>query len=210
MRREGFLRIGSGSHLEPGKFDVRVFSNEVTSASYQGNAQEFGSGVSLLILRSSESAGTVFLICSRRNPLRREPVSMSVSMMSVSLLAALLLGGAVAGCASSGQLAGAAEQPRAVSGGFISGNLGQGLSELDRKQAYDAEVSALETGSPGYPVGWSGESGARGTVIAGPAYRRAGFQNCRDYSHTIYVAGRPQIARGMACRADDGKWKAVS
>ncbi len=138
---------------------------------------------------------------------------MSFSMTSVSLVAALLLGGVVAGCASSGQsglVMGAAEQPRAVAGGFISGNLGQGLNELDRKQAYDAEVSALETGSPGYPVGWSGESGTRGTVIAGPAYRRAGFQNCRDYSHTIYVAGRPQIARGMACRTNDGKWQAAS
>lgn len=138
---------------------------------------------------------------------------MSFAMSPVSLVAVLLLAGVVSGCASSGQSGlalGAAEQPRAVAGGFISGNLGQTLSEPDRKLAYDAEVSALETGSPGYPVGWSGESGTRGTVIAGPAYRRAGFQNCRDYSHTIYVAGRPQIARGMACRANDGKWQAVS
>ena len=137
---------------------------------------------------------------------------MSFPMTSASLVATLLLGGLVAGCASTGQnglAAGAAHQPRAVAGGFISGNLGQGLSEADRRRAYDAEVSALETGSPGYPVGWTGEGGARGTVIAGPAYRRGGFQNCRDYSHTIYVAGRPQIARGMACRADDGRWQAA-
>lgn len=138
---------------------------------------------------------------------------MSVFMTPASLVATMLLAGVVSGCVSSGQpglVLGASEQPRAVAGGFISGNLGQGLNELDRKMAYDAEVSALETGSPGYPVGWKSESGARGTVIAGPAYRRAGFQNCRDYSHTIYVAGRPQIARGMACRVNDGKWQAVT
>ncbi len=138
---------------------------------------------------------------------------MFVRMKPAFLMAALLLGVAVAGCASTGRTefgSGQAAQPRAVSGGFISGNMGQSLSAEERQKAYDAEVSALDNGSPGYPVGWNAESGARGTVIAGPAYRRTGFQNCRDYSHTLYVSGRPQIARGMACQGADGKWQAVS
>ncbi|MGQ3672568.1 hypothetical protein ACT6QG_09250 [Xanthobacter sp. TB0136] len=134
-------------------------------------------------------------------------------MKPASLMVAVFLGGGVSGCVSTGMSgpdAGSLAQPRAVSGGFISGNMGQGLSAEERQKAYDAEVSALDNGSPGYPVGWSVEGGPRGTVIAGPAYRRAGFQNCRDYSHTIYVSGRPQIARGMACQGADGKWQAVS
>lgn len=97
-----------------------------------------------------------------------------------------------------------------VSGGLISGGIGNGLDDGDRQRAYDAEISALETGGPGYPIGWKGDGNARGTVIAGPPYNRAGYQSCRDYSHTIYIDNRPQIARGAACRTADGRWQPVS
>ncbi|MGQ3675634.1 hypothetical protein ACT6QH_09095 [Xanthobacter sp. TB0139] len=137
---------------------------------------------------------------------------MSMSAKPSFLALVTLLSGALSGCATSGGPGGAGQMPAmpsTVSGGFLSGALGEGLDAADRQRGYDAELSALETGGPGYPIGWKGESGARGTVIAGPAYRRPGFQNCRDYSHTIYVKGRPQIARGAACKTD-GHWQAVS
>ncbi|WP_296578629.1 hypothetical protein [Xanthobacter sp.] len=97
-----------------------------------------------------------------------------------------------------------------VSGGLISGGIGNGLDDADRQRAYDAEISALETGGPGYPIGWKGDGTTRGTVIAGPPYNRAGYQSCRDYSHTIYIDNRPQIARGAACRTAEGRWQPVS
>lgn len=96
----------------------------------------------------------------------------------------------------------------AIAGGLIGGAV-SGLDDADRRQAYDAEVAALETGGPGYPVGWRGEN-ARGTVVAGPPYQRAGFQSCRDYSHTIYLGTKPIIARGAACRTPEGRWQAVT
>lgn len=137
-----------------------------------------------------------------------------------AVLSAVFLGTLVSGCASDAgsSLKGAQNialpttpvMRAAVSGGLISGAIGNGLDDTDRQRAYDAEISALETGSPGYPIGWKGESGTRGTVIAGPSYHRPGFLTCRDYSHTIYINNRPQIARGAACRNTDGKWQAVS
>ena len=33
---------------------------------------------------------------------------------------------------------------------------------------------------------------------------------CSNYSQTIYVQGRPQEARGRACRQPDGTWAIVS
>lgn len=144
---------------------------------------------------------------------------MSVCMVSTRLPAAVLLAVGLSGCASdsgSRSLGAAAALPTApvmtgtVSGGLISGGIGNGLDEADRKRAYDAEISALETGGPGYPIGWKGDGGARGTVIAGPPYNRAGFQSCRDYSHTIYIDNRPQIARGAACRTPEGRWQPVT
>lgn len=137
-----------------------------------------------------------------------------------SVLSALVFGMLLSGCASdaSSNLKGAGNialpvapvMRGAVSGGLISGAIGNGLDDGDRQKAYDAEISALETGGPGYPIGWKSDSGARGTVIAGPPYHRPGFQTCRDYSHTIYIDNRPQIARGAACRNAEGKWQAVS
>ncbi|MDI4665252.1 hypothetical protein K9U40_13060 [Xanthobacter autotrophicus] len=146
---------------------------------------------------------------------------MPARMVRVRLSALAVLASALGGCVTdsgSGPRAIPAQaalptapvMSGAVSGGLISGGIGNGLDEGDRRRAYDAEVSALETGGPGYPIGWKGDSGAHGTVVAGPPYNRAGFQSCRDYSHTIYIDNRPQIARGAACRAADGRWQPVS
>lgn len=146
---------------------------------------------------------------------------MSVRLVSTRLPAALLVAAGLSGCASDSgsgarSLTSSAALPTApvmsgtVSGGLISGGIGNGLDEADRKRAYDAEVNALENGGPGYPVGWKGDAGTHGTVVAGPPYNRAGYQSCRDYSHTIYIDNRPQIARGAACRTQDGRWQPVT
>lgn len=79
--------------------------------------------------------------------------------------------------------------------GVTAGYANAPLDETDKQRAYAAEVQALEYGGPGSPVGWKGDSGAYGTVIAGPAYARPGNPQCRDYSHTIYVQGRPLTDR---------------
>ena len=52
------------------------------------------------------------------------------------------------------------------------------------------------------------ESGRYGSVVPGPAYQSNGLQ-CRPYTHTIYIDGQPQVARGNACRNPDGTWTAV-
>jgi hypothetical protein len=39
-------------------------------------------------------------------------------------------------------------------------------------------------------------------------YQSNGLQ-CRPYTHTIYINGQPQVARGNACRNPDGTWTAV-
>ena len=96
-----------------------------------------------------------------------------------------------------------------ISGGVLSGAIGGNLGEQDRQRAYAAEVQALESGEPGIPVGWRGDGPKRyGTVVPGASYSARGTR-CRDYSHSIYVDGKPQIARGTACRNPDGSWAPV-
>jgi surface antigen len=99
--------------------------------------------------------------------------------------------------------------PTGIAGGVLGGAIGTSLDERDRQRAYAAEVQALEHGEPGIPVGWRGEGPKRyGTVVPGAPYQTRGAK-CRDYSHSIYIDGQPQIARGTACRNPDGSWSPV-
>ena len=71
-------------------------------------------------------------------------------------------------------------------------------------------MNALERGQSGAPVSWRNpDSGRYGSVVPGPAYADNG-RNCRAYTETIYIDGRPQTARGTACRSPDGSWTPIS
>jgi surface antigen len=93
--------------------------------------------------------------------------------------------------------------------GILSGPVGASLGERDRQRAYAAEMQALETGEPGEPTGWRGETPGRyGTIVPGAQYQARGTR-CRDFTHTIYIDGRPQAMRSTACRNPDGSWSPV-
>ena len=68
---------------------------------------------------------------------------------------------------------------------------------------------AAETVRTRQPVAWRNpDSGRYGSVVPGSAYEANGM-NCRPYTHTIYIDGRPQTTRGTACRNPDGTWQPV-
>jgi len=98
----------------------------------------------------------------------------------------------------------------AILGGLVGGAIGNALDEEERRRAYAAEMQALEYGGPGTPVRWTGKGGNYGVIQPGPEYARGSYQRCREYSHTIYVRGRPEVARGVACRNADGTWNPIS
>lgn len=97
----------------------------------------------------------------------------------------------------------------ALIGGLIGNRIGAALDEEDKKRAYAAQRQALESGPSGAPVAWRNpDSGRYGSIVPGPAYQQQGL-TCRPYTHTIYIDGRPQVARGSACRNPDGTWQPV-
>src|SRR5450755_3867781 len=111
--------------------------------------------------------------------------------------------------AGTGALLGAAVAGGGTLGGLIGNRIGAGLDDEDKQRAYAAQMDALERGSSGAPISWKNpDSGRYGTVVPGPAYQDAG-RNCRSFSHTIYIDGRPQTARGTACRNPDGTWTSL-
>ena len=98
----------------------------------------------------------------------------------------------------------------AAIGGLIGNRIGASMDDEDKQRAYAAQVQALENGRSGAAVAWKNpDSGRHGTIVPGAAYESNGL-HCRPYTHTIYIDGRPQVARGSACRNPDGTWTAVA
>ncbi len=98
----------------------------------------------------------------------------------------------------------------AVVGGVVGHEIGRTLDDHDRALAREAEFEALERGQSGVARTWRNpDNGRYGEVVPSRSYRR-GSQDCRDYSHTVYIDGRPQVMRGTACRNEDGSWRSVA
>jgi surface antigen len=97
----------------------------------------------------------------------------------------------------------------AVVGGLIGNQVGASMDAEDRRLALAAEYQALEYGQAGAPTPWDNpQTQHRGQIVPGKPYQQ-GAQFCRPYTHTIYIGGQPQTARGTACRQPDGTWQTV-
>ena len=108
-----------------------------------------------------------------------------------------------AGNRAAGTIAGAAI------GGLIGNRIGAAMDDEDKRRAYAAQMQALESGPPARR--WHGAiriPAAMARWCRGRPISRNGM-SCRQYTHTIYIDGRPQTTRGTACRNPDGTWQAV-
>ena len=94
----------------------------------------------------------------------------------------------------------------AVLGGLLGNSVGRSLDQEAQARAYDAQYIAIDSGRRS---DWQSPSGAYGYIEPGPVYYEPQGQ-CRRYTHTIYIDGRPQAGSGVACRNPDGTWQIVS
>lgn len=98
----------------------------------------------------------------------------------------------------------------AVVGGIVGSEIGRTMDQQDRMLAQQAEFEAFERGQSNVSRTWRNpDTGRYGEVIPTRPYKR-GNVDCRDYTHKIYIDGRPQAMRGTACRNPDGTWTTVS
>jgi surface antigen len=126
----------------------------------------------------------------------------------------LLVGAAAGGILGNQVGRGSGKVLATVAGAFIGGiagsEIGKSMDKQDRILAQQAELAALERGPSGQTTQWRNpDNGRYGEVTPLEPYRR-GAQDCRDYTHKIYIDGRPQAMRGTACRNPDGTWSNVS
>lgn len=123
------------------------------------------------------------------------------------------LGGAVGGALLGSRFGGGAGKVATVGIGTVLGALaGREVSRYitgnDSRRAAAAEERAMTNNEP---ITWNNpETGNRGTIQPQRTYQNSVGQTCREYSHTIYVEGRPETAYGTACRQPDGTWKLAS
>ncbi len=97
----------------------------------------------------------------------------------------------------------------AVAGGIVGSEIGRSLDQRDRELARQAEAEALERGTSGQRYTWRNpDNGRYGEVIPERSFRR-GPQDCREFTHTVFIDGRRQAMRGTACRNPDGTWSNV-
>jgi surface antigen len=97
----------------------------------------------------------------------------------------------------------------AVVGGIVGSEIGRSMDAQDRRFAQEAEFEALERGQSGVSRQWRNpDNGRYGEVVPSRPYKR-GQVDCRDYTHKIFIDGRPQSMRGTACRNPDGTWSNV-
>lgn len=94
----------------------------------------------------------------------------------------------------------------AALGAVVGAQIGRSLDEQDREYAYYAADRSLRANRVEY---WENpESGHRGQFRPRRTYQREA-QMCRDFEHTIWIDGEPELIEGTACEMADGSWRVV-
>lgn len=97
-----------------------------------------------------------------------------------------------------------------IIGGIVGSEIGRSMDKQDQLLAQQAEYEALESGESGRTRQWRNpDNGRYGDIVPSKPYRRQG-NDCRDYTHTVYIDGRHRTMKGTACRNPDGTWRNVA
>ena len=113
-------------------------------------------------------------------------------------------GGLLGNAIGRGSGRGAATIVGAALGAVLGASVGRDLDERDREYAYLAADRGLRSNRVEY---WKNpQSGRRGKFRPIRTYDRDGDM-CRDFEHTIWVNGEPELVEGTACEMADGSWR---
>ena len=120
-----------------------------------------------------------------------------------------LAGGLLGNSVSRGPQRGAGTAVGAIFGGVLGAAIGNKMTCEDRSYAVDASYRGFEAGRPHTRYDWRSPSGPYGYVEVEDYYRDRSGYRCANYTQEIWVQGRPETARGRACRQPDGTWAFV-
>jgi surface antigen len=135
----------------------------------------------------------------------RRRASMS-TIGSFSVISGFFCALALCGCNAAAPEAAAVAPaaPELPAPGVIGSALGRELDAADRETAIAAQQEAVNSGRR---KSWRGAHGVYGFVEPAPEDVVGG---CRDYTHKVYVDGRPRQGAGRACKRPDGTYRITS
>jgi surface antigen len=83
-------------------------------------------------------------------------------------------------------------------------------SRADAYYYNEAYYDAFDTPSYGRRYQWRNQySGNYGYIEPVSEVDWNGYEDCREFTQTIYINGRPHVGHGVACREPDGSWRIV-
>lgn len=127
-----------------------------------------------------------------------------------------LVFGAIAGGLFGNAIAGRHNRGGATAMGMIMGGaLGAGIAGNmdcdDRYYFHQTYYDGFERGYSNRTYQWRNpNTGHHGAFRVGDYYQGPRGQRCATYAQTIWIQGRPERARGYACRRGDGSWEIIS
>ncbi|MGB0672094.1 MAG: RT0821/Lpp0805 family surface protein [Rhodospirillales bacterium] len=125
-----------------------------------------------------------------------------------------LLGAGLGGLAGS-QIGSGKGQMAAIGLGVLAGavlgnQIGSSLDKADKLMLERTTQSSLEYNKSGESSAWANpDSGNKGTVTPTRTYVSSNGTNCREYETIVNIGGRDEVAKGTACRQEDGTWRIV-
>ncbi len=94
----------------------------------------------------------------------------------------------------------------ALMGGYLGGDVGRQMDELDRYKTQEA----LEYRPTGSTTSWNNpDTGYSYNVTPTNTYENDSGP-CRDYTTEAVIEGRAEVVHGTACRQPDGTWHAMN
>jgi surface antigen len=95
----------------------------------------------------------------------------------------------------------------AAFGAIVGAGIGRSLDDQDRERAYEAAQEGLVEGRV---TEWENpRTRHRGRFVVVRTFHDRRAYLCRDFQHTIWVGGEPELIEGTACEFPDGSWHVV-
>lgn len=118
-----------------------------------------------------------------------------------------VLGGLLGNAAGGRRDSGGATVAGVFAGGAIGAMLSSKLDCEDRAYAYRTYNDGFNSGRTNVNYEWRNpKNNRRGEFMVRDYYDDPDGFRCADYTQKIYIDGRPQEAKGRACRQPDGAW----
>jgi len=96
----------------------------------------------------------------------------------------------------------------AVAGALIGGAIGHNMESSDQQRA----TYVMEHNPPHKAMHWKNKkSGVHYTMVpTSKHYAYKGHPECVNYTATMYVHGKKEESKGIACRQANGSWQTMS